>query len=172
VAFAVSSHARCPVVVVRGDGTTVPGPDRPVVVGIDGSPAAAAALRFGARTAAETSAPLVLVGAWHPPAGDTWEAAYWVTMTPGEGAGAAAERATQDVLDRARDVARDAHPGLEVRTEAIGGSAGRVLADASKGAGLVVVGARGRGGFSGLLLGSVSHAVIHRATCPVAVVRS
>lgn len=170
VAFAVSAHAPCPVVVVRGDATARPGPDAPVVVGVDGSAEADQALRFAADTAADTGAPLVVTAAWRPPAGEVWEAAAWTTRVS-ENLGDAAERAARDMTVRAEAAALDAHPGLAVRREVVPGPAGRVLADLSAGAGLVVVGARGRGGFAGLLLGSVSHAVIHGATCPVAVVR-
>lgn len=172
VAFAVSAHARCPVVVVRGDGATSPGPDRPVVVGVDGSPAAAAALDYAADVAARSSAPLVVLAAWQMAAAETWEAAYWTSVEPGSEPGEAARRAAVDVVDGAAARARDRHAGLQTRTEVVDGPAGRALSGASSGAGLLVVGARGRGGFTGLLLGSVSHAVIHGSSCPVAVVHA
>lgn len=172
VAFAVSAHAHCPVVVVRGDPSVLPGPGRQVVVGVDGSKPSQAALRFAATTAAETFAPLVLVTAWHPAPAETWEAAYWTSVDPGAGLGETARRAAEDVVSEAEREARQAYPDLQTRTEVIGGPADRVLADCSADAALVVVGARGRGGFTGLLLGSVSHGVIHRASCPVAVVRA
>ncbi len=63
------------------------------------------------------------------------------------------------------------YPGLTVTTQAISQKPSKALAAASEDAALVVVGTRGRGGFAGLLLGSVSHGVIHEASCPVAVVR-
>ena len=171
VAFTVSAHAHCPVVVVRGD-TAPPGPDRPVVVGVDGSPSSEAALRFAAAAATEAQAPLVLVAAWRPAAAETWEAAYWTSVAPGAELGEAARRAATDVVTASEALVHGSFPQLEVRQEVVGGPADRVLADFSSGAGLVVVGARGRGGFTGLLLGSVSHGVIHRSACPVAVVRS
>lgn len=170
VAFAVSAHAHCPVVVVRGDGSRHPGPDHPVVVGVDGSPAAQAALRLAARTAAETSAPLLLVAAWQPPAVEAPEAATW-TKVRGDEVGESARGAATQVVTAAEQAVRAEHPGLTVRGEVHGGSPAVVLGDMSAGAGMVVVGARGRGGFTGLLLGSVSHGVIQRARVPVAVVR-
>jgi nucleotide-binding universal stress UspA family protein len=65
----------------------------------------------------------------------------------------------------------DTWPALEVETEAIPVPPSRCLADASQAASLVVVGSRGRGAFTGMLLGSVSQSVLHTAQCPVAVVR-
>jgi nucleotide-binding universal stress UspA family protein len=62
-------------------------------------------------------------------------------------------------------------PDVDVRTHVIQGRPADVLVDASESAELVVVGSRGRGGFRGLLLGSVSRGVLHRAHCPVAVIR-
>ena len=62
-------------------------------------------------------------------------------------------------------------PNVDVRTRVTQGRPADVLVDASAGAELVVVGSRGRGGFRGLLLGSVSRGVLHQAHCPVAVLR-
>jgi nucleotide-binding universal stress UspA family protein len=63
------------------------------------------------------------------------------------------------------------HPDVHLEPEAIPVVAWRALADASAAATLVVVGSRGRGAFSGMLLGSVSQQVLQHAQCPVAVVR-
>jgi nucleotide-binding universal stress UspA family protein len=172
VAFSVSAHSPCPVVVVRGDGTISPGPERPVLVGVDGSPAAEAALAFAADTAHDNGAPLVIAGVWQVAAAETWEAAYWSSVEPTRTPAEAARRAADEVVAQAERAAREKHPGLTTSTEVLSGPVGRSLADQGAGAGLLVVGARGRGGFTGLLLGSVSRAVIHRASCPVAVVRA
>ena len=66
---------------------------------------------------------------------------------------------------------RAAHPDVVLVQEAVPVSPGQALVDASANASLVVVGSHGRGYFEGLLLGSVSHDVLHRAHCPVVVVR-
>jgi len=66
---------------------------------------------------------------------------------------------------------REEFPDVAVQQRLIQGRPAHEIADASRGAELVVVGSRGRGGFVSLLLGSVSHGVLHRAHCPVMVVR-
>ena len=171
VAFQVTAHALCPVVVVRGDSIAPAGPTRPVVVGVDGSPGADAALSFAGTLAAQTGAPLHLVSAWQPLAGDSVIGAYWESVEPGVSPKDAATRVANVVVDRAKETVLRANPDLTVTTSTVQGRAGEALAHASRDAGLTVVGARGRGGFASLLLGSVSRAVIHSAASPVAVVR-
>ncbi|WP_265584010.1 universal stress protein [Streptomyces chromofuscus] len=65
---------------------------------------------------------------------------------------------------------QDKYPQVEVRHTVVRGHPVRVLSDAAQWAVLLVVGSRGLGGFSGLLLGSVSQGLLHHAPCPVAVV--
>ncbi|GAA0649679.1 hypothetical protein GCM10009535_29580 [Streptomyces thermocarboxydovorans] len=67
---------------------------------------------------------------------------------------------------------QETYPGVNVKHEVVHGGTREALIEASRTAQLLVVGARGRGGFTGLLLGSVSQAMLHHAHCPVAVVRS
>jgi nucleotide-binding universal stress UspA family protein len=75
-------------------------------------------------------------------------------------------------LNESLTVWREKYPDVEVVSEVIQGSPARILGAVSARADLLVVGARGRGGFPALLLGSVSHALLHYAHCPVAVVPS
>jgi nucleotide-binding universal stress UspA family protein len=67
---------------------------------------------------------------------------------------------------------RERYPQVEVAEEVVLGHPAEVLGRISDGSDLLVVGSRGRGGFAGLALGSVSHAVLHHARCPIAVVRT
>lgn len=167
--YAVAAHALCPVVVVRGDAGVHPDPGHPVVVGVDGSDGSRRAVARAADVAHASRASLhvVAVGRLRSPEG--W--AYVEESRAGTQHSHAVREHAQPILDSARELALSAHPGLEVESEVLFGEAGHVLAEDGVHAGLLVVGSRGRGGFAGLLLGSVSHTVIHEASCPVMVVR-
>lgn len=167
----VAVHAHCPVVVVRppggADGADGAGG---VVVGVDGSPAGRAALAFAVETAAQRGTALRAVRVWQVPS--LWGSAQH--PAPGARAGEL-ERAEQGLLDAdvaaALDAAGPAH-AVEVSAVVVQGHPVDALLQAARGADLLVVGSRGSGGFRGLLLGSVSRAVLHHARCPVAMVHS
>ena len=167
--YAVAAHALCPVVVVRGGWSVYPDSDHPVIVGVDDSGASHRAVAWAADVAAEAGAPLriIAIGRLHSPEG--W--AYVEDSQAGTKHSHVVRDKAMGFADRARDRALALHPQLEIETEALYGQAGHVLAVNAVHAGLLVVGSRGRGGFAGLLLGSVSHTVIHEASCPVMVVR-
>ena len=156
----VARHATCPVVVVREPHD---GDARRIVVGIDGSQTSAAALDYACRRAEATGETVVAIHGWHvrAPSTDVWNSKP-----------RSVESADRELL-LAESVAgvRADHPDVRLEQEVVPVAPDQCLVDASAGASLVVVGSRGRGFFSGMLLGSVSQAVLHRASCPVAVVR-
>jgi nucleotide-binding universal stress UspA family protein len=78
----------------------------------------------------------------------------------------------EELLRKAVEPALATRPGVKVTTRAVQGPPARTLLDAAAGADLLVVGSRGRGGFAGLMLGSVSQQCVHHAPCPVVVVPS
>lgn len=164
VAVGLAVHAHCPVIVVRGAGEEKPDAAAgPVVVGVDGSANGDAALAFAFEAAAVRHAPLVAVHAW-------------ADLMIDPLLRSAADLAEIEVTERELLVERLAgwvlkYPDVVVKqVVACSRPAGMLVEQASR-AQLLVVGSRGRGEFSGMLLGSVSHAVLHRAPCPVAVVR-
>lgn len=172
VAFAVCTHAKCPVVVVRDTLGPFPGGERPSVVGVDGSPASDIALDQAAAWSDSSQSPLRIVVAWKRPL-----ARPWSTDLPDEDgethedAGSRAARRASQIAERAVTRVHTMHP--DVRTEhMIGeGRPAEVIVEAAEDASLIIVGARGRGDFASLLLGSVSREVIQHAHCPVYVVR-
>lgn len=87
-----------------------------------------------------------------------------------EDVNAQAEQAGRELLDSALAEAGGAPGGVPVERVARFGPAADVLIEESRGKALLVVGSRGRGGFTGLLLGSVSQQVVHHADCPVVVI--
>lgn len=160
VGHAVSAHAACPVVVVRGAGVD---PLARVVVAYDASQPAQRAVEFAAAAAAASGASLHIVGAWDDPA-----------MTyglPSIGDVNDIAEAVNDDLQAARSTVLARHADLVVTTEVTRGQAAVEIARIAEDAGLLVAGSRGRGGFRSLLLGSVSRRLLATAPCPVAVVR-
>ncbi|MFH0518473.1 universal stress protein [Streptomyces sp. M41] len=150
-AVSLAAHARCPVLVVRGE----PAEAGPVVLGVDGSPVGEAAVEFAFAEAALRKAEILAVHAWQPD-----------YVPPGTGVETAERLLAQALAGFA-----ERYPDVVVRQEVLSGEVRETLVEASRNAQLMVVGARGRGGFAGLLLGSVSQAVLHHAHCPVTVVR-
>jgi nucleotide-binding universal stress UspA family protein len=164
IAVALTSQAGCPVTVVRG--THEPA-DGPVVVGVDGTPVSEAAIAFAFEEAALRAAPLVAVHAWHETAFDismntTIALEFWRS----------ANEYAQELIGERLAGWREKYPDVPVTTEVRGTSPAEQLVHQSAQAQLVVVGSRGRGGFTGLTLGSTSHAVLRHAECPVTVVRA
>jgi nucleotide-binding universal stress UspA family protein len=158
VAFAVSARARCPVIVVKAESVDRQGgPARRVVVGTDGSAGATAAVGFAAERAAATSAVLDIV---------TCTGGRQVRNIDVNDLRAAAVH----IAAAAESRLQATHPGLTVTTRVEDCPAEITLIGASSTADLVVVGTRGRGAFEGMMLGSVSHAVIHGAQSAVAAV--
>lgn len=150
-------------VATSGNGT----PEPLVVVGVDGSDGSSAALRWAAAEARLRGATLMVVQAWHIPS--IGYGTYAAVPTDGfEGWG---KQAAAD-LDEQVSKVLGPEPEVTVVKEVVEGPAARVILDAADRAELVVVGSRGRGGFSGLLLGSVSAHVAHHAHCPVTIVHA
>lgn len=133
-----------------------------IVVGVDGSEAAQAALVFAVAEGRVRAAKVDAVTSWHEP---------YVAPTMGMVAGdpAVYHDGATATLDRAIADLGDVG-GVEIERHVLHGSPAGALLEAAEGATMLVVGSRGRGGFTGLLLGSVSQQVVHHATCPVVVV--
>jgi nucleotide-binding universal stress UspA family protein len=138
-----------------------------IIVGVDGSEESKQALRWGLDEAKRRGSPVRAIHAWHYPlnaggypyvAVEAMDASALRT-----GAESVLEGVVEDVLDGAKDV--------DVQRAVRQGPAAKVLIEASDGAEMLVVGSRGRGGFAGLMLGSVSQQCAHHAHCPVVIVR-
>jgi nucleotide-binding universal stress UspA family protein len=161
----LAAYASCPVVVVR-EVTARHGANRRVVVGVDGSDLSTQATGYAFEQASQRGLGLTVLHAW--------DASFYTSSVA---MSALAE--TWNDLELEQEVITSAaiagwtekYPDVDVRTHVIQGRPADILVDASQAAELVVVGSRGRGGFRGLLLGSVSRDVLHRAHCPVAVIR-
>lgn len=137
-----------------------------IVVGVDGSPGADAALRLAVREARLRQARVRAVTAWHVPPAVYGGVAFTPMVDPLGPFRAAAEEALDGALERLGDEAA----GVEIERVVREGHAAAVLVEEARGADLLVVGSRGRGGFAGLLLGSVSSVCASHAPCPVVIV--
>ncbi len=139
--------------------------NRPVVVGVDGSPSSLVAAEHAARAALLRSRPLLLVHGYLHPFG------YGVPLNPYELGVPMPSEEAQKMLERTAAELTERWPGLAAEARQVTGGPGATLIEESHRAELVVVGSRGLGGFAGLLLGSVSAQVAAHAHCPVLVVR-
>jgi nucleotide-binding universal stress UspA family protein len=139
-----------------------------IVVGIDGSQGALRALTWAVDEAKLRDAHLVIVHAWLEPAAVAVGSVISAGGVEPEIFEETAQRTMADVLGAVDTT------GLSQGTEShvVAGTPARALLDAAHDADLLVVGSRGLGGFTGLLLGSVSQQVAHHATCPVVIVPS
>ncbi len=172
VAFSVTAAATCPVVVVRGDARPAAGAPRPVVLGVDVGDgceqARSPALSIAATSAQRSAAPLTVLGAVGPDEALTGDHDHELAADVIAHQRSRAGRR----IDAACAAALRERPGLDVRGEVVTARPADALTAASETADLVVVGTRGAGAVSGLFLGSISHAVVHRAACPVVVART
>jgi len=168
--FQLASHAKSPTIVVRPTSKESEGGQEAgrIVVGIDGSRVSEIALAFALQEASLRGVGLTILAAWDIP---------YLDLTGGR-VGAMPrdiiDTEDQEVRTMLAEIAagsQERYPDVDIRREVVAGKAVQVLVEASRGAEMLVVGSRGRGGFRSLLLGSVSHGVLHHAQCTTAVVR-
>ncbi len=167
-AYSVAGYSRCPVVVVRaGSGTdTLPGPDKPVVVGMNGTGGSERAVDIGADVAREWGAPLLVATVWAPPSGNRKPAGYDSVEAAKSALQDAAEKANADMLQRATT----AHSDIQIDGTVIEGHRVDGLIEAGERGGLLVVGTHGQGSLAGSSLGATTLGVLSQSSAPVMVV--
>ncbi|MEX6429470.1 MAG: universal stress protein [Ferrimicrobium sp.] len=133
-----------------------------VILGYDGSPTAKPALEFALVEAGLRNAELVIVYAWTEP-----DYGFGLSESVIE----EFEARGKTLLAEAVEEAAKAHPNVKVKTVLQSGNAASRIIEQAENADLVVVGARGHGGFASLMLGSVSDQLVHHCPIPVTVVR-
>lgn len=137
-----------------------------IVVGVDGSPHAERALRWALEEAKLRGTDVLALYVWSMPAPPPELGFYSETLQDPVAYRDGAERLLEGIIAAATEDAA----GVRLEHRAVQGSPADELVHASKGAELLVVGSRGHGAVSSLLLGSVSHQCVHSAACPVVVV--
>ena len=160
VSRTILHHAHCPVVVTK-EGVVRPQQPLPVLLGIDGSPASENATAFAFSEASFRGVELIALHAWSdaavvPVLGKDWHQ-Y--------------EQQGHEILAERLAGWQERYPDVRIQRRIVADKPARWLIDESRNAQLVVVGSRGRGGISSMLLGSVSTAVAESALAPVAVVQ-
>ncbi|MER6328050.1 universal stress protein [Streptomyces sp. NPDC001034] len=161
----LAAYSHCPVLVVRGR----PNPAGPVLLAVDGSPAGERAVEFAFAEASMRRADLLALHVWNTRSERPYEG-------PGDPLNLVVDierlrEEQQRLLDETLSRWQKRYPQVMVERRLVRSRIRSALIEASRDAQLVVCGARGRGGFAGLLLGSVSQALLHHAHCSVAVVR-
>ena len=156
-------HAHCPVAVIHDEAPILLGPSQlPVLVGIDGSPASELATAIAFDEASFRGVDLLALHAWTDSADASGVLSkQWSALQ---------SRAAEILAERLAGW-QERYPDVTVHRRLVFDRPARHLLDESESAQLVVVGSHGRGGFAGMLLGSVSTAVVHAARIPAIVAR-
>ena len=155
-------HAHCPVAVIHSEDPLMPHPSQaPVLVGIDGSPASESATAIAFDEASWRGVELIALHAWSDTAMFEFRVPNWSRV----------RSEAEELLAERLAGWQERYPDVDVVRVVECDQPARQLLEQSKSAQLVVVGSHGRGGFTGMLLGSVSTAVVHAARTPVIVAR-
>jgi len=163
VSRGVVEHAHCPVAVIHADEpSALVDPTAPVLLGVDGSPASEAATEWAFDEASWRGVELIALHAWSDVAVFPILGMDWRTYQ-GQGEELLAERLAGW---------QERYPDVHVSRRLVCDTPARWLLEESQSTQLVVLGSRGRGGFAGMRLGSVSAAVAQSAKVPVVIVRT
>lgn len=163
VSSALLRHAHCPVAIVHEEDPSAPPPavPGPVLVGIDGSPASESATAIAFDEASRRQVGLVALHAWSDLDVSEWPGIDWP----------ATQSMAEEVLAERLAGWQEQYPDVRVTRTVVQAQPARQLVQQSEQAQLVVVGSRGRGGYAGMLVGSVGEAVAQMARVPVIVAR-
>lgn len=155
-------HAHCPVAIIHDEDPLTSQPsEAPVIVGVDGSPASERALGIAFEQASYRGVDLVAVHAWSDTGVFEFPGIDWSSM----------QSIGEETLAERLAGWQERYPDVPVRRVVVADRPAHQLVEQSESGQLVVVGSHGRGGFAGMMLGSVSTAVVHGARMPVIVAR-
>lgn len=155
-------HALCPVAIIHDEDPLMPHPSQaPVVVGVDGSPASEKAVRIAFEEASFRGVDLVAVHAWSDTGVFEFPGVDWSVQ----------QGLAEEVLSERLSGWQERYPDVLVRRVVVADRPAHQLLEQAKEAQLLVVGSHGRGGFAGMLLGSVSSGIAHAARMPVIIAR-
>lgn len=155
-------YAHCPVAIVHDEDPLPPHPSHaPVLLGIDGSPASESATAIAFEEASRRNVGLIALHAWSDADASEWPEIDWP----------ATQSASEAVLAERLAGWQEQYPDVRVDRTVVRDKPARQLVQRSAEAQLVVVGSRGRGGFAGMLVGSVGETVAQMAPIPVIVAR-